>query len=201
MNLRISETMFQYLTSRGEISHIFLSAMDLHGEYPNYSYKERVNFLSYKLEVDDVVKPHQCILCNFKTECSWNLRRHHMRHTNERPYSCLKCDYSAREKSNLKKHVLYGCRTIKHARGKFQCEVCDYSTLRKGHLRRHQFCHTGERPFKCSVCDYRAKLKQGLNNHELLHTARKRTFKCHLCDYKAFYKKNLVVHLRGQHVI
>ena len=163
-------------------------------DYPDNSYRERPNFLYTRINED--AKLHQCILCNFKTNCQRSLKRHHMIHTNERPYNCLNCCYRARSKCNLEQHVLYGCGSKKICSGVFQCELCDYSTSRKQSLQRHKLCHTGERPFNCDVCNYRARRKDALMEHKLLHTTREKQFTCNFCDFKTFFKRSLIRHLR-----
>ena len=73
-------------------------------KYPDYSYRNRVNFLYSEIS-GDRCKKYQCLLCSFETEYRNSMYTHFMRHTNERPFSCQNCKYSARTKSDLKKHM------------------------------------------------------------------------------------------------
>ena len=77
-------------------------------EYPDYSYRKRVNYLYTKI-IGDRCKKYQCMLCNFETEHLTSIQRHFMRHTNTRPYSCQNCEFVTRTKQNLKTHTLYAC--------------------------------------------------------------------------------------------
>ena len=100
-------------------------------EYPEYSYRNRVNFL-YTQITNDRNKTYQCILCNFETCYLHSIRKHFMRHTNSRPYNCQKCSHTSRTKGNLKRHILYSCGKRKFTGiGQNKCHLCDYCTPRK----------------------------------------------------------------------
>ena len=70
--------------------------------YPDYSYRKRVNYLYSEIS-GDRCKKYQCLLCNFETEHLTSMQRHFLRHTNVRSHSCQNCEYQARDKSALKK--------------------------------------------------------------------------------------------------
>eukprot|EP00116_Pleurobrachia_bachei_P008198 sb/3468460/ len=46
-----------------------------------------------------------CQFCDFKTQESWQLKRHVKRHLDDRPFQCHKCDYAAKLKHHLKIHI------------------------------------------------------------------------------------------------
>ena len=70
------------------------------GDYPDYSYRKRVNFLYTKI-TGDRCKKYQCLLCNFETEYLHSIQKHFMRHTNTRPYNCQNCEFGVRTGGDL----------------------------------------------------------------------------------------------------
>ena len=48
---------------------------DKDGDYPDYSYRKRVNFLYTKI-TGDRCKKYQCLLCNFETEYLNSIQGH-----------------------------------------------------------------------------------------------------------------------------
>ena len=169
------------------------------GDYPDYTYRKRVNFV-YTQITGDRCKKYQCMLCNFETEYLTNIQTHFLRHSNVRPYNCQKCCYAARSKANLKTHMLYGCGKKKFACiGEYQCDLCEYSTHRKQCLQEHHRCHTREKPFACNQCDYRSTRKQHINTHKLAHTKREKSFTCEQCDCRYLTKGSLAFHVKTKH--
>ena len=178
-------------------SEMCLERMD--GDYPDYSYRRRVNFLYTKI-TGDRCKKYQCMLCNFETEYLYGIQKHFMRHSNIRPYSCQNCDYDTRIARDLKRHMLYGCGKPKFGSGgKYQCDFCEYSTSVKPYLERHLRCHSREKPFSCDQCEYRATQKGNLTKHKLTHTSREKTFPCEQCSCKYSAKSSLVFHVNTKH--
>ena len=176
-----------------------LTDIQITSNYPDYRYRNRVNYMYTKIN-EDRMKKYQCSLCNFETRYRRHLQDHFMRHLNIRPYSCTKCSYSARTSDALKLHTRFGCGKNKFTSpGRYKCDLCDYSTPRKDFLRGHQRCHSGERPFACDKCDYRSVQKLTLKTHKLIHITRDKTFKCGICDCKYLYKCDLVRHVKQRH--
>ena len=167
-------------------------------KYPDYSYRNRVNFL-YSEITGDRCKKYQCMLCSFETEYRNSMYTHFMRHSNERPHSCRNCEYKTRTKSALKTHMLYRCGKPKFtAGGEYQCHLCDYSTVDDWYLQQHLRCHTGERPFSCDKCEFRATQNGNLKTHKLTHTPRK-SFLCEKCDRRYGSKTSLAFHIKTKH--
>ena len=166
--------------------------------YPDYSYRKRVNYLYTEIS-GDRCKKYQCLLCSFETEHRYSMYRHFMRHTNTRPFSCQNCEYSAREKSAVKRHMLYRCgKPTFTAGGEYKCDLCEYSTFNEGYLQRHKRCHTRERPFSCDQCEYRCALKHHLKIHKLTHQPRK-YLPCEKCDRRYTSKSALAFHIKTKH--
>ena len=167
--------------------------------YPDYSYRKRVNYLYTEIS-GDRCKKYQCLLCSFETEHRYSMYRHFMRHTNTRPFSCQNCEYEAREKSALKKHMLFSCGKPKFtAGGDYQCHLCGYSTFKKHYLQQHQRCHTRERPFSCDLCNYRSARNDHLKTHKLTHSPREKLFCCEKCDRRYGTKSALTFHMKTKH--
>ena len=167
--------------------------------YPDYSYRKRVNYLYTEIS-GDRCKKYQCLLCSFETEHLSSMQRHFLRHTNTRSYSCQKCEYSARTNGDLKVHMLYRCGKPKFtAGGEHQCNLCEYSTFDKHYLQSHHRCHSGERPFACDQCKYRCARKDVLKIHKVTHTPREKTFICDKCDCRYTNKSSLTFHVKTKH--
>ena len=169
------------------------------GDYPDYSYRKRVNFLYTKIS-GERCKMYQCLLCNFETEYLQSIQTHFMRHTNTRPYNCQNCGYDARTKGNLKTHTLYACGKPKFTSGgRYKCDSCEYVTSLKHDLQKHQRCHSREKPFSCDQCEYRVTQKGVLAKHKLIHTSREKTFPCEQCSRSYLNKSSLVFHVKTKH--
>ena len=65
---------------------------------------------------------YQCQQCDYKNNCSSNLRKHVTAKHDGVRYSCDKCDYRATQQQNLKKHKEY-----KHEGVRYPCDKCDYN--------------------------------------------------------------------------
>ena len=168
-------------------------------DYPDYSYRKRVNFL-YTQITEDMCKKYQCLLCNFETEYLSSIQKHFMRHTNTRPYSCQNCEFSARCTRDLKRHPLYACGKHKFtAGGRYKCDFCEYTTSDNLYIQRHLRCHSREQPFSCDHCEYCAIQKVDLNTHKLTHTIREKTFRCEQCSRSYVTKSSLVFHIKTKH--
>ena len=167
--------------------------------YPDYSYRKRVNYLYSEIS-GDRCKKYQCLLCNFETDHLVSIRYHFMRHSNVRSHSCQNCEYQARDKSALKKHMLYSCGKPKFtAGGEHYCNLCDYSSFNKNYLQSHLRCHSGERPFACDQCEYRCARKDALKTHKLTHSSREKSFPCGKCDRIYRAKASLAFHIKSKH--
>ena len=174
-----------------------LESMD--GDYPDYSYRRRVNFL-YTQITGDRCKKYQCMLCNFETEYLANIQTHFMRHSNTRPYSCQNCGHTSRTKQNLKRHTLFGCGKPKFtSEGEYKCDLCEYSTPEQPYLQQHQRCRSREKPFSCNQCDYRCTQNSYLKTHKRTHASRETYFPCEQCNRRYGSKSSLVFHVKTKH--
>ena len=168
-------------------------------EYPDYSYRKRVNFLYTQIS-GYRCKKYQCLLCNFETQYLSSIQKHFMRHSNTRPYSCQNCEFAARATGDLKRHTLFGCGKPQFtSSGEYQCNLCEYCTSKKRYLQQHMRCHTREKPFSCDKCDYRSSRNCNLAKHKLTHTKRKKTFVCGECNRSYVNKASLTTHIRSKH--
>ena len=170
------------------------------GDYPDYSYRKRVNFL-YTQITGDRCKKYQCLLCNFETEYLHSIQRHFMRHSNARPHNCQNCEFAARIAGDLKRHTLYACGKPKFGSGgEYQCNFCEYATPVKPYLERHLRCHSREKPFSCDQCEYRCSRNCNLAKHKLItHGNREKTFPCEQCSRSYLNKSSLVFHVKTKH--
>ena len=74
-----------------------------------------------------------CVLCDYSTTCSSNLKVHMNGVHGGIRYPCDQCDYSAKTSDTLKTHK----KSI-HKGIRYQCDKCDYAATRHGNLKVHK---------------------------------------------------------------
>lgn len=85
---------------------------------------------------DNNIKFFKCLLCEYTTSHSANLKRHAMIHTGEKPYKCHYCSKSFVQKVQLNSHA-----RVHTGERPFTCEVCMKSFSDKGNCKRHMKTH------------------------------------------------------------
>ncbi|KAG8239138.1 hypothetical protein J437_LFUL018670, partial [Ladona fulva] len=161
---------------------------------------------------NNVEKPLNCHVCNYRTSRSYslkehvrihtgekpykcdvtaqlsNMKRHSRKHTGEKPFKCDVCEYSSTNRKSLKIHIGKHTGVLP-----YKCDVCGYGTTCLSDMKVHSFKHTGEKPFKCKVCNYRTSSISYLKDHIRKHTGEK-PFKCDVCEYSTAHRKCLKIH-------
>ena len=141
----------------------------------------------------------QCNLCEFKTKCFGNLKRHlalHSMHSPEKfPCTHPECDYVAKSKRLLTTHYLqthvkpFVC-LVPNCKNEFSTEVA---------LLNHQKIHDPKRPYQCDVCKQRYGRKSDLSSHIMTVHSKARQFHCHICDYSAKRRTHVSKHIQRIH--
>ncbi len=123
-----------------------------------------------KIEQENLVENHRCLICYFETTSEELLRKHlKERHSgdeflesgdsNKTRIFCRLCFYSTDRKSSMKDH-----EQLHKIKSPFQCNICSYSvtSLRRleGHLTHHH-----RNAFSCESCEFKADTKPKLKNH------------------------------------
>ncbi|XP_074650885.1 uncharacterized protein LOC141905768 isoform X2 [Tubulanus polymorphus] len=134
-----------------------------------------------------------CEICGYIARSKFVLKRHMIRHTDDRPFSCSKCDHRTTSEKLLACHM-----ASKHKEGMelLRCtfEGCDFSTIYKASLTRHVGLHDIDRSNLCLSCGYVAKRQTEFRRHVKLHLGMKE-FKCPYCDYMAYEQHSVRGHM------
>lgn len=148
-------------------------------------------------------KKYECDICHQKFAIGNNLKRHKMRHTDERPYVCAKCGKRFIQRVSLLAHE----KTHETDRSKtYNCQFCDRVFSRSCRLANHMRGHrgvidhekledykTGEL-YLCEICSAVFQTAPMFKIHLAEHAAKK--FNCDIC-YKSFKSLFLLkAHLR-----
>lgn len=142
---------------------------------------------------EHVVKVHggaPCVICSRRYKTRHELKRHQLKHTNERNVPCSHpgCDKRFFTTRHMRNHS-----KVHSEQKNFVCESCGYSCRNKETLRVHLRSHTGERPFGCKVCDKRFPSHSGLREHMAMHST-ERPHVCKVCGATFSRQKGLYHH-------
>uniref|UniRef100_A0A8D9DQQ6 Zinc finger protein 513 n=1 Tax=Cacopsylla melanoneura TaxID=428564 RepID=A0A8D9DQQ6_9HEMI len=118
----------------------------------------------------DPTKPYTCLACKHTENQAWKIKRHYLKHTQEKFYSCEHCDYKSAYLVDVKKH------TRKHTGERpYKCALCEYAAADKSSLLNHQKTHNKD-PFRgfgfyfCSMCNQKFyTTKPKFNKHVKAH--------------------------------
>ncbi|KAH8400052.1 hypothetical protein KR215_006074 [Drosophila sulfurigaster] len=142
---------------------------------------------------EHVVKMHggaPCVICGRRYKTRHELKRHQVKHTNERNVAC---NHPGCEKRFLTTRHMRNHSKVHSEQKNFVCESCGYSCRNKETLRVHLRSHTGERPFGCKVCDKRFPSHSGLREHMAMHST-ERPHVCKVCGATFSRQKGLYHH-------
>lgn len=142
---------------------------------------------------EHVVKVHggaPCVICNRRYKTRHELKRHQLKHTNERD---VPCTHPGCEKRFFTTRHMRNHSKVHSEQKNFVCESCGYSCRNKETLRVHLRSHTGERPFGCKVCDKRFPSHSGLREHMAMHST-ERPHVCKVCGATFSRQKGLYHH-------
>ncbi|EDV92346.1 zinc finger and BTB domain-containing protein 49 [Drosophila grimshawi] len=131
-----------------------------------------------------------CLYCGRRYKTRHELKRHQLKHTNERNVACNHpgCDKRFFTVRHMRNHS-----KVHSEQKNFVCESCGYSCRNKETLRVHLRSHTGERPFGCKVCEKRFPSHSGLREHMAMHST-ERPHVCTVCDATFSRQKGLYHH-------
>jgi len=166
----------------------------------------------------------KCQECDRHFPYPKDLKRHTLKHSNEKPWCCDLCGKTFRSEWNVKFHKerVHGDKTKD-----IPCKICDktfaFEDLLKAHIRnmhkqekswaceqcgktfklkqallRHMVTHTDERPFKCDICEKLFKSARDLTAHQRTHSAIK-LYECEECDVSLTHQSSMVRHYRTVH--
>lgn len=142
---------------------------------------------------EHVVRVHggaPCVICGRRYKTRHELKRHQLKHTNERN---VPCNYPGCEKRFLTTRHMRNHIKVHSEQKNFVCESCGYSCRHKETLRVHSRSHTGERPFGCKVCEKRFPSHSGLREHMAMHST-ERPHVCKVCGATFSRQKGLYHH-------
>ena len=162
---------------------------------PNTIKNEKIPNPSNEIEPEDHKvnsedqKPfkYKCTLCDFKTQYSWNLKKHEERHTKTKTKYCQRCKVSM----PAGEFDMHACPVME----KLKCKFCGLSFTRQNHLQKHEERHERIIP-PCPTCGKIFKSQTVLQRHlKKGHDL----FKCTQCTYKTKFQSNLKRHIEFTH--
>lgn len=162
----------------------------------------------------------ECDICGERLQKKWLMRRHTLKHSNERNFRCTECGNGNKSKRNLTAHWKthdkpYACssdcqnfsafRSLKvhlmeHRHGTyatepeetFDCYKCDKSFSNPNYLKDHQRKVHDEKEAKCKVCEKSFRNVVSLRYHIQTHAK----VECSVCS-KMISKNWMASHLRS----
>ncbi|CAH1247929.1 ZNF729 [Branchiostoma lanceolatum] len=87
-----------------------------------------------------------CKECGFATADKYYLKKHILRHRDNKPYKCDQCDYTAIQKTHLNIHMLGHA-----ANSPLKCRQCGFSTEHKFVLTKHMAVHREKKTMKSNI--------------------------------------------------
>ena len=162
----------------------------------------------------------KCDQCEYVGDKSI-MKRHMIKHSDEKTISCLECDEKFKYKSSFTNHMnihkgIYNhiCNICDkkyaaistlnnhmlrtHTEGmQYLCQECGNSYKTKGQLKDHITFHTGEKRYKCREqgCEKKFRRTNARLNHERYHKG-VREFKCMVCAKLFMQADQLNVHMK-----
>lgn len=138
------------------------------------------------------VKSYTCVICNYATPESNQLRMHmEKRHLKNYTLHCKICGRGFFDKSSLREH-----ENIHSGVSPYQCEACGESFKLKSTLRAHKIrFHAYLFPHECKICGKGLSTLGGLKSHLKLH-ADDRKFMCDICGKRLTTSRSLEEHRR-----
>ena len=160
-----------------------------------------------------------CNHCGKKCASKHDLKKHALRHTDEKNFICMECGKQFKREEGLKVHMkrhqgifdhkcddcdaaytsapaLSAHRLAKHTDGhSFMCSECGQGFKYQNSLDDHKTLHTGEKRFQCRFCEKRFRLFTKRANHERVHRGVKE-FQCTMCPKQFMQREQLRVHTK-----
>lgn len=128
-----------------------------------------------KIEPENLVENHRCLICYFKTTSEELLEKHlKERHSGD---ECL-------ESGDSNKIRIF-------------CRSCFFSTYKKSSMKHHEQLHKNNSAFKCHICSFSVTSLRRLESHLTRH--HRSAFSCESCEFKADTKLKLKNHVNSVH--
>uniref|UniRef100_A0A8D8SGF3 Zinc finger protein 771 n=1 Tax=Cacopsylla melanoneura TaxID=428564 RepID=A0A8D8SGF3_9HEMI len=142
----------------------------------------------------DPCKPYTCLVCKYMESQAWKIKRHYLKHTQEKNFSCMFCDYKSAYVNDVKKH------TRKHTGEKpFKCQQCPYAASDSKSLATHYKTHLKmpkRTTYFCEVCNLKFYNEPKLVKHRKTHT----DYKCEVCEEVFNDLIGFEAHLSDHHI-
>ena len=156
----------------------------------------RSSVLKHKQAIHLGLKPHACILCDYKASMKATLRSHVNRQHNETKelFQCSECNYKTAINCDFRKH--------KQGHGKIKdilsCDLCSYKTSYIEHLKDHKRRVHRQEKVECKFCDFSSVSRHLIYIHkQRKHVAK--SYQCDRCDHVAEDSNKLTSHKRRAH--
>lgn len=137
-----------------------------------------------------------CLVCQLEEGQAWKMKRHYLKHSQEKFFSCQHCSYKSAYITDVKKH------TRKHTGERpYKCEVCKYAAADSKSLRAHYNVHAKENgriSYNCTVCPKRFYTKTKFEKHCDIHKPSRYT--CEICEDVFKTSHDFEIHLSEHHI-
>lgn len=149
-------------------------------EYPFSKYLLQHQIRYHRVNIDGVLLPNECHICNKiftkETTLSEHIKRHSQVASRELKHLCDICGkgFARSDKLNVHYRVHTGYKP-------YSCRFCDKSFTKKEYLTMHERIHSGEKPFTCQYCGKCFNQTAPLRIHIRGHTGEK-PYVCHVCN-------------------
>lgn len=154
-------------------------------------------------------KLYACLVCDYRTAHSGDLKRHGRRHTGEKPFACTMCEYRTAHSSDLKRHERTHTgekaiasnaavvTTTTAAATMYSAPAATATHTYKANTKNQQAnkFNGDKKPLLCSMCDFSTIRPYDLKRHQRKHSSIK-PFGCTICAYRTAYSSDLKRHER-----